>query len=246
MAAAECGFQDLIKQARERRDRAVLLSQPTMVLGEEENDVNDRPRPGAQKVIKVVRTIKKRKTGHKASTTTPVHGDESEPTSSHESQLSDAESGKYYYEGGWSQWRNDSENEEKWKEWDWPPADWRPEPHHNAFADPQSEFYRFKTFDWDDYNRRVQEQLWSPRSDPSARDCAVPSTPTTLRSGSDVSAIAHQLQRMNTGEILELSPSSIHASLETANKQAEIADRERKAQEMMTLAMGMLEQAKNM
>lgn len=40
-----------------------------------------------------------------------------------------------YYEGGYSQWREEPEYEGRWEEWDWPPADWRPRPWHQAYWD---------------------------------------------------------------------------------------------------------------
>ena len=59
-----------------------------------------------------------------------------------------------FHSGGDSQWRQDAE--EEWDSWaSWPPVGWRPEPHHRAYWDPNSAYYKYNTYDWDAYNARV-------------------------------------------------------------------------------------------
>ena len=105
-----------------------------------------------------------------------------------------------YYEGGWSQWRNEEWAEPQWKNWDWPPAGWKPESYHGAYYDQGSEYHGYRGFDWDQYydGKKAHASLSkSPTVRYSPQSC--PSRAST----EEVLEVQEQLQRANTGDMAD-------------------------------------------
>lgn len=128
--------------------------------------------------------------------------------------------------GGVSQWRE--ECEDRWSQWQWPPAGWRPQSWHRASWDEGSQYYKYNC---EGTPKEVATpHSWAPETE-KGQDSAI------SRSGSDVSVVlmAEQLNRCNTGDVrLDLSP------------QLEDAKREEEAQEGPTLQERMAEKGEKL
>jgi len=167
-----------------------------------------------RKVIKVRKVIKKKKSspaGERESSsepipTTPAASVASTRLSSPSSTATPSQ--EDYYQGSWSQWRNEPEYEGQWDKWQWPPAGWRPSRFHEAFYDQSSQYYRYNTFDWDTWDRKQKTiDLWGT---PTEAAPTTPHAPTKSgepisqlsRGSSEVSLVRQQLQRCSTSDQL--------------------------------------------
>ena len=97
-----------------------------------------------------------------------------------------------HQDGGWSQWRN--YQEDLWGQWDWPPKGWRPEPHHRAYWDKSSPYYRYNTYDWDQQNGEKWDSPEQVSSTPSPKIRSPDSVTTLLQSQStsDLSSVVRE------------------------------------------------------
>ena len=137
----------------------------------------------------------------------------------------------------YSQWREESEGE--WKNWDWPPRNWRPSPHHRAYWDESSPYYQYNHYDWSKHDEVEPDSLERPSL------VRTPSTVSVSSIGPSASLVAAQLQRCSTPEQTCLSPRFDEAGPTESELMMEKAKEERlKAQEMLSEAQLLLTAAK--
>ena len=96
-------------------------------------------------------------------------------------------------DGGYSQWREYAEDQ--WHTMDWPPKGWRPSPWQAAYHDPNSRYYGYNWYDWDN------KDWTTPSTDDSSQKS--PGTQSTIQDTQTVSSedgISQQLHRCDTNE----------------------------------------------
>ena len=76
-----------------------------------------------------------------------------------------------HYNGGWSQWREEAED--NWSKWDWPPQGWRPQKWHAAYYDVNNPYHHYRYYNWDNHDGNEAP----PPSD--GKEGSPPSTPST-------------------------------------------------------------------
>ena len=118
------------------------------------------------------------------------------------------------YDGAYSQWRE--EDETNWDKYQWPPVGWRPNRWNQCYWDYTSRWHAYNTYDWDAYH--AQQTPWE--DGPKSPDVSTPakttvesestSPPVTIASSegsysrsSSVDALASQLQRAWTGDLVD-------------------------------------------
>ena len=118
------------------------------------------------------------------------------------------------YEGAYSQWRE--EDETNWDKYQWPPVGWRPSKWNQCYWDNTSKWHVYHSDDWDAYN--AQRTPWedgpnspdvstpaktSVESDTTSPPATVSSSGGSLSRSDSVEALANQLGRAWTGDLVD-------------------------------------------
>lgn len=118
------------------------------------------------------------------------------------------------YEGAYSQWRE--EDETNWDKYQWPPVGWRPSKWNQCYWDNTSKWHVYHSYDWDAYN--AQRTPWedgpnspdvstpaktSVESDTTSPPATVSSSGGSLSRSDSVEALASQLGRAWTGDLVD-------------------------------------------
>ena len=155
--------------------------------------------------------------------------------------------------GGDSQWRQEAEDQ--WDNWRWPPVGWKPSQGQRAYHDESSDYYRFNNYDWDGYEKRLQQGRGDggePTTSPGSTS-ETPSTSLDRRSsllsevstvGPSASLLAAQFSRSRTGDMSLLEKFDQVAAEETPENVMKIALQEKaRAEELMKKAQDLVQKA---
>ena len=203
---------------------------------------------GARKKTRkvIVKKVKKKEGGEKQKE------EDHKQTAFKKSQTADSDATlpfEIFPSGGDSQWRQEAEDQ--WENWRWPPVGWKPSKGQHAYHDESSSYYRFNTYDWDAYNKRIRFQLahgdGEPTTSPGSRTGSeTPSTSLDRKSshvndvstiGPSASLLAAQLARSTTGDMSLLEKFDQVAAEESPENVMKIALQEKaRAEEMMKKA----------